>query len=275
MLPAGNVVAVHPIERLRYVARAEGAEPGLLVREAAMALASFCDDPSGLVTACRRLVDRHASSGPVWWLAARVLVAGDPAKEARLAAHEVAEDPTARTLAADLPADTTVVVLGWPDLAGDALLRRADLEVLVVDSGGYMRAFSDRLTSVGVAAHAVPEGGLAAAVVEAGLVLLECSALGPSGLLAPVGSRAAAAVAAHAGVPVWAVAGVGRVLPGRLWEALVERVGSEAGEPWDRYDEVVPGDLVSKVAGPTGLHDFAGAVRRADCPVTPELLKAV
>ena len=38
------------------------------------------------------------------------------------------------------------------------------------------------------------------------------------------GSRAAAAVARSAGKPVWAVVGVGRLLPTRMWDALVDRV---------------------------------------------------
>ena len=43
---------MHPIEHLRYVARAAGEGPALLAREAAGALATFNDDPAGLVTAC-------------------------------------------------------------------------------------------------------------------------------------------------------------------------------------------------------------------------------
>ena len=38
---------MHPIERLRYVARASGADQAVLVRETAQALAAFRDDPSG------------------------------------------------------------------------------------------------------------------------------------------------------------------------------------------------------------------------------------
>ena len=65
---------MHPIERLRYVARASGADPSVLVRETASALAAVAaDDPIGLVPACRRLVDRHLTSGPMWWMVARVL----------------------------------------------------------------------------------------------------------------------------------------------------------------------------------------------------------
>ena len=45
------------------------------------------------------------------------------------------------------------------------------------------------------------------------------------------GSHAAAAVAHHAGVPVWVVAGVGRVLPQRMWEALTQRLDEGEDEP--------------------------------------------
>ena len=47
---------MHPIERLRYVARASGASQRAIVQETASALASFGSDPQGLVTACRRIV---------------------------------------------------------------------------------------------------------------------------------------------------------------------------------------------------------------------------
>ena len=55
---------MHPIERLRMVARAAGEGPALVAQEAAGALVAFGDDPAGLVTACRRLVDRQPTSGP-------------------------------------------------------------------------------------------------------------------------------------------------------------------------------------------------------------------
>ena len=71
---------MHPIERLRYVARASGADQAVLVEETAHALRAFLDDPNGLVTACRRIVDRHPTSAPLWWLCARVLTAPDPGR---------------------------------------------------------------------------------------------------------------------------------------------------------------------------------------------------
>ncbi|HEX9970223.1 MAG TPA: hypothetical protein VGB03_08795 [Acidimicrobiales bacterium] len=254
---------MHPIERLRHVARAEGAGASLLVREAAGALAGFGNDPAGMVTACRRLVGRHPAVGPMWWLAARVLAAPEPVAAAWRSADDLDADATPQSLAADLPDDATVVVVGWPDLSADALRRRADLEVLVVDAGGEGSGLARRLRGAGVDALDVPDAGLASAVTESDLVLLEANALGPDAFVATAGSRAAAAVARHAGTPVWVVAGVGRALPAALWHALVERIGADQSEPWDRIDEVVPLDLVDEVVGQ----------REPDCAVAPELLK--
>ncbi len=57
------------------VARAGGEDPGLVARQAASALAGIAGEPAAVVTACRRLIDRQPSCGPLWWLAARVLTA--------------------------------------------------------------------------------------------------------------------------------------------------------------------------------------------------------
>lgn len=269
---AGRVAAVHPIERLRAVARSSGAEQGLLVRETAGALAALGFDPPGLVTACRRILERHPSAGALWWLSARVLTAGEPVAEAWRAADELDADPTVDELAAALPDEATVCVLGWPDVVGDALPRRGDLTVLVVDALGEGSGLVRRLRRADVDTVDVAPSGLGAAVVDAGLVVLEATAVGPDGFTAAPGSRAAAAVARHAGVPVWLVVPRGRLLPGRLWQALVRRLEGQ-GDPWDADTEVVPVDLVDRVVGPAGPEDVVAALRRVDCPVAPELTR--
>jgi hypothetical protein len=114
--------------------------------------------------------------------------------------------------------------------------------------------------------------GLGAAAAAADLVLLEATAIGPDQALVVAGSRAAAAVARHAGVPVWLVGGVGRLLPRRMWEGL-ERRSRLPTEPWEAPDEVLPLDLVDRIAGPAGPEPVADAVRRTDCPVAPELFR--
>jgi hypothetical protein len=263
---------VHPIERLRYVARASGADQELLVRETAGALSGLGFDPAGTVTACRRIIDRHVTSGPLWWLCARVLCASDPRAEAWRCADEMAEDRTPIELAYALPDDATVCVLGWPSVVAEALVRRGDVEVLVVDALGEGRGLARRLTRSDVVAIEVPPHGLGAAAAEADIVLLEASAVGPGGALCVSGSRAAAAVAVHAEVPVWVVGGVGRLMPGRFWEAIERRL-SALGDPWDADDDIVPLDLVTRLCGEGGPEAVTEGLRRTACPVTPELFR--
>ena len=263
---------MHPIERLRYVARSSGADQEMLVRETAGALASLGFDPAGLVTACRRIIDRHTTSGPLWWLCAKVLTAPDPRQEVWRVAEAVSDDTTGRALVDALPEDATVCVLGWPDVAGEALVRRGDVHVLCVDTLGEGAGLARRLRRADMDATEVAAAGLGAAAAAADIVVLEASAIGPDGFLAVAGSRAAAAVAYCAEVPVWVVGGVGRLLPGPTWSALVRRL-DEACEPWEGDDEVVPLAMVNQIVGPDGPEDLDRALRRLDCPVTPELFR--
>lgn len=263
---------MHPIERLRYVARASGAPQDALVQETAAALASFGSDPQGLVTACRRIVSRQPTSGPLLWFAARVLTAGDPANEIWVAAGEVQADRTAAELAFALPDDALVTVLGWPDGIGQALPRRGDIEVFAIDTRGEASGFVTRLWQADLEAADVPQQGLGAAVAGSDLVLVESTAIGPTDFLAVSGTRAAAAVARHAGIPVWLVGGVGRLLPLRMWDGLRRRV-ERVDDPWDADDEVVPLDLVDRVVGPRGVHTVAEAIAQTDCPIAPELFR--
>lgn len=261
---------MHPMERLRMVARAAGEDPGLVAREAAAALAGCADDPRALVMACRRLVDRQAASGPLWWLAARVVASPDPETEAWRSAEALRVDATPAVLAASLPDDATVTVLGWPEQVTEALRRRGDTRVLVVDALGDGSPLVAALDRVGSDASLVPEAGMGAAVAASSLVLLDASAVGPGGFLAVAGSRAAAAVAYTEEIPVWVVAGVGRVLPQRLWGAMVDAVGA-VGDPWDADWELVPLELATAVVGPGGPQTPDSALARADCPDAPEL----
>src|SRR5207302_898917 len=261
---------MHPIERLRYVARSSGASQVVLVRETAGALAALGFDPPGLVTACRRILDRHPLSGPLWWLSARVLTSNDSNNEAWNAADEITVDDTGDVLAYAIPDESVVCVLGWPDLIGDALPRRGDVSVLVVDALGEGSGLVRRLQHADVDADDVPMAGLGAAVTDANLLLLEASAIGPTGFVAVAGSRAAAATAKHAGVPVWLVGGIGRLMPRRMWEALAGRLDT-MGETWELDDEFVPLDLVDRIATPMGVLDVTDALTRIDCPIAPEL----
>jgi len=258
------------MERLRMVARASGEDPGLLAREAAAALAGCADDPRALVMACRRLVDRQSASGPLWWLAARVVSSADPEAEAWRSAELLRIDETPAVVAASLPDDAVITVLGWPEQVTEALRMRGDARVLVVDALGDGAPLAAALDRAGTEAALVPDAGIGAAVASSTLVLLDASGVGPGGFLAVTGSRAAAAVAYTEQIPVWVVAGAGRILPARLWAAMVDRV-TALGEPWDADWEVVPIELATAVIGPDGPRSPADALDRVDCPDAPEL----
>lgn len=253
---------MHPIERLRWVARAPEGDVGLAAVEAAEALAAFAHDPPGLVIACRRLIERRPSAGPLWWLASRVLCALDPVAEAYAAMTELERDPTDALLSVELPGGT-IAVVGWPELASRAL--RSAERVAVVEAGRDGRRLLRRLDDLGIDARLL---GPEAAARRAALVLLEAHAAGPSGFVAAAGSRALARAAREASVPVWLVAGVGRRLPGALYDALTAHLDLDPG------NEVLPFDAVDEVAGPVGRAEptAAGAAGRTDCPVAPELL---
>lgn len=265
---------MHPIERLRYVARASGADQVVLVRETAQALAAFRDDPAGLVAACRRIVDRHPTSGPLWSLCSRVLTSPDGQREAWQAVEDIEGDPTASEVAYALPEDATACVIGWPEVVGEALPSRGDVEVLAVDALGEASGLVRRLVQAGIDAVDVPTSGLGAAVLHADVLLLEAVALGPTGFIAVSGSYAAAAVARQADIPVWVVAGSGRLLPPRMWDALARRRSLRSTDPWDLDEEVVPLELADLICGPAGLEAPDVALRRTDCPVAPELFDA-
>jgi hypothetical protein len=263
---------MHPIERLRYVARASGADQRVLVSETAAALRGLGMDPAGLVTSARRIVERHPTSGALWWLCARVLAAPQPYREAAACVDEIEADVTPDVIIDALPDEATVVVLGWPDLAGEALLRRGDATVLVVDVGDDASSYVRRLERADVAVELISGASVGAAVAAADLVLIETSAVSPEGAICVVGSRAAASVAYCSEIPVWLVAGVGRRLPTQMWQSLATRL-VEGSDPWDLDDEVVPIGLFSGFAGPSGVVEPSMEALAAECPLTYELLK--
>jgi hypothetical protein len=271
---------VHPIERLRYIARASTDDQRLLVRETADALRGLHIEPAGLVVACRRIVERHPTSGPLWWLCASMLASSEPFAVARDLAAEIEYDVTPDHLYDALPDDATVCVVGWPDLVGDAVMRRGDVRVLAVDANDEGSSFVRRLQRADVDAEVVPAAGMSAAALAADIVLIEALACGPSEALAATGSRALASVAYCSEVPTWLVAGRGRRLPEPLFAALLDRV-ADVRAPWDAAAEPLPLALFSAVVGPDGVVAVdpaaAGAVRSgllaAECPVAYELTR--
>lgn len=261
---------MHPIEQLRYVARASGADASLLVEEAASALGVFGRDPAGMVTACRRLLTRQPEIGALWWMAAQMVTSTDPWETSRDVIAALRSDPTGRHLAHELPDNPRVLISGWPDIAVAALPRRGDASVLVLDVEGQGTSVVRRLDRADLVSEHVDPAHVAGAVEESSLVILEAAAVGDGAALVDVGSVPAAAVARAVGVPVWLVVGVGRRLPEPYWEAIVERVADPDLPAFLAPHEVLSLGLVDRIVSPEGV---GTELPRAECPVAQELLR--
>lgn len=263
---------MHPIERLRYVARARGADPEALVVETASALRGLGLDPSGSVVACRRIVERHPTCGPLWWLCSRVLTEPDPARALRVAVDEIRTDPTSGRLADALGDDATVATVGWPLLASDALVHRGDVRVLAVEADHLTSSFVQRLERQDVDCELVPTHAAAVAAAEADVVIVEAEAVSAELALVPIGSAVLAASAALVGTPVWLVAGCGRRLPTPVLDVIVERT-RPPGDPFAAEVEVLPVSVAGSVVGPAGRTARTPDALRPECELAPELLR--
>jgi len=269
-----SVSTVHPIEQLRYVARASGADAGLLVQEAASALGVFRHDRPGLVTAARRLLTRQPTVGPLWWMCSRLTMASDPWGEARAVIDELRSDRTDRELAHNLPDGSVVVFAGWPDTIVAALPRRGDVTALVIDVEGQGSAVVRRLDRADVQAEEIDPAHIAGAVEAADVVLIEAAAAGPAAALTDVGGLPLAATARALSTPVWLVAAVGRRLPEPYWQAIVERAVLGQETPWLSPYDVVAMGLVDRLVTAAGVVPPSEA-EPVDPAYASELLKAL
>lgn len=278
-----TLVVVHPIEHLRYVARAHGVDPAALVEETAHALGSLRFDPSGIVVACRRIVQRHPFTGALWWLCANVSTSAEPFDAVWELAETVRNDRTGAELGAALPDDAVVVTIGAPPIVGDGLIRRGDVRVLVHDVDHTATQFLRRLERHDVDCVPLDAGAAGAATRIADVVLIEALAVDADRVVVPMGSSTIAAAARSWGTAVWLVAGVGRRLPTTMLDAMVAKLDdltdSEGGrDPGDRYDpwdldvEIVPTSLVTDVVGPYGRLPMGPPAVKAECPMAYELL---
>ncbi|MEM7273417.1 MAG: hypothetical protein AAF547_10090 [Actinomycetota bacterium] len=265
---------MHPIEQLRYVARASGADAGLLVQEAASALSVFGNDPGAMLTACRRLLTRQPGIGPLWWMCARMVTAADARTEARAVIEDLRSDRTGRELAAALPDGATVAIAGWPDLTVEALPRRGDIRVLVVDVEGQGHSVVRRLERHEMDVEDVDPAKLAGVVEESDLVIVEAAAVGEAAALVDVCAVPLAATARALGRQTWLVAGAGRHLLEPYWQAVVERTADPDRPAFLAPWEVLSLGLVDRLVtadGPLLTAEMDGP----EMPFAPELLVAL
>ena len=261
---------MHPIERLRYVARAGGFDQLDLAREAADALGALWGDSAEMVNACRRMLHHHPLAGSLWVMATRVLISSDARTAALGFLDELAADLTSENVASSLPEAATVAVIGWPDLAIRKIHSRPDVSVRVIDAYGEGAGLARLLLEQGVTVEEVPFTGLGQACSTADVVIIEAEAAGPQSLVAPAGSYAAALCGINGEKETWAVVGHGRALPGQYFKVVEDRLAME--NPLEADDELVPISAISRIIGPNGSSRSDHAMRE-DCVVAAELLR--
>ena len=260
---------MHPIERLRWIARAHGEAPTTLATEAAWTISELAlDEPPALVTACRRLLESHVTVGPLWWVAATVLVAPDPDQAARRAVGELSSDPTADLLAdalsQRLSGDAAIVVVCPADTVREALAGVPDAVVRVVGSSPELRGEVRGFARLVEEASGWEFDEARDALDGAALLLVEALAAGPRGVLIGAETMELVQAAREASVPIWAVAGVGRVLNDQLLGEMLRR----AGEGF----ELIEPEVLDALVGPGGVERPSDALGRSGCPTAPELL---
>jgi len=263
---------MHPIERLRYVAHATGADPVTLVGETAKALRDLQIEPAGLVLACRRIIEHHPTVGPLWWLCARLISSFEPFELAGQLATEIAHDPSPAHLADSLSADSTLCIVGWSPLAIQAAVLRGDCRVLVVDSHGEGRATVNVLERAHVPVEYVALESAAGAIMSADVVIIEALACGPAEILCAGGSHGVVGIADCSSRLVWLVAGLGTRLPEVMWSTMNERI-QDGHQAWEIGTDVIPIDLFATVIGPTGVSAASPDSLVAECASMPELLR--
>jgi hypothetical protein len=266
---------VTPAERLRAVTRRRVDEDRLAI-EAADALAGFASEPASLVVACRRVLAHHRSCGPLWWVCARILAAADPTMGARDAARLLESDRTADRLGATLPLlddDQVVVVVGWPEAVDLALMERLDIAAVAlrVEGSDPAPALRRRVSERGVRMTDAWDPML----TNVPRFLVPAAAIGPESCLVPAGTGDALDTLGAAVREVWLIGGVGRVLPGRLYDVMHRETLAESEDFGDHAAPVEELAIarVDCIAGPRGVQRATEAASRSDCPVVPELLR--
>ena len=264
---------MHPIEHLRYVARAHGADPVEVALGAADALMGVARDTGATLVSARRLVEHHPSNAPLWSVCATAVTSMDAYRAVDDLARAISNDSVAGHLADALDDVETVVVVGWSGHVVDALVRRGHVHVLVVDSLGDGRDALRHLSRRDVSCELVAAEGMAAAAESADVTLLAAMAMGNDSSLCAGGSLSVAAVAYCAEKPVWVVCSEGTRLPEALYGAMIGGL-RDRPDPWASGVDVVPHALVGTAFTSQGRFDVPGALAQLSvCPPAEELLR--
>jgi hypothetical protein len=149
----------------------------------------------------------------------------------------------------------------------DSLVERIDVSAHLVGDPWDLQAAMRMLAGGGeVLGWTVDEA--AGALDGATLCCVEAQAAGPAGALVRRSGVALAAAARAAGVPVWLVAGVGRVLPASLFDAMARRAASDP-----EGASLLDVGVFDTCIGPDGATAVREGLERGAGPVASELTR--
>jgi hypothetical protein len=258
---------MHPIEHLRYLARAESIDVDMLVEEAAHGLSGLEGNHPEMVAACRRLLAQQPVAGALWDLAARLATAAEPRLEAFRSLEAIRRDRSARRLVSRLPEEATIAIAPGSSTFVEAFGRRGDLVVNVADIDGRGSYATRRLERLDVTAAAFDPSRFYALVETSDVVVIEGLAVGPDEALVEPGGGVLAALAAARDKPTWLVVPErSRVRP-EYWQALLGRTG----QPPSGGRETVALSSIDQLTV-DGEPGRPGDLSTLDQPLAPELL---
>jgi translation initiation factor 2B subunit (eIF-2B alpha/beta/delta family) len=279
------------LDRLR---RDEQSGATALASRAATRLPTLADhiggDLQGLKTGLCRLATVRPPFASLFRLASRAAEgSGDRCTPPRIAEHlqDVADHFSTElqaqhqavvTTGADLlRGPTRVLTISASSAVQDTLVQAhrggANISVTCLESrpGREGVTIANALAGAGIPARLAIDAAAARLVREADLVLVGGDTLSQSGLIHKVGTLGLTLAAHHCGVPVYVLAGSLKFLPRpvRGWQAdggpgteLVEQAGQRV-EVWNRYYDLTPLDLLSRIVTEHGLLTPANAAKLA------------
>jgi hypothetical protein len=262
---------MHPIERLRWIARAEGESDAMIAAEAAWTLGELAiEEPAAVLTASRRLVLRQPHNGPLWWACARLLEAVGSSQVLDLAQHisvELSSDTVPARLADGLRSELTstdVIVATVPaELLARAVEYRDNHRLLLVGEYRELRLEVSRLRANSAVGYEIEEA--AEALEQAALVLVEPRFASAGQVVVSASAAATVRLANKGPLPVWAVFGPGRVLSEPLAAAATKLLGPE--------EEPLSPSLFDQAVDEEGLGPIEAALERPCCPLGLELAR--
>ena len=245
-----------------------------------MALRGLGSDPATVLLTCRRLVERHPTVGPLWWLCSEMVTALEPREAMRRCVEQVREDSTpvhlAEFLGPRLAEGSLVCLNGWSWDVAVAFGQMEPREICVVDGDNGADHMVRVLERADHEVHLVEPGGAATATREADVVVLSALAASPDTAWCTAGSHALAAVAYCAEVPVVLSAPCGTRLPAATLDGMAEDLAAQTrGRVWHRGIDEIPVGLFTWFAGPAGVETSTTPGFRGVVPETrhaPELL---